>query len=58
MNNLMTKYGLSFKFESDILLSVYGTISKINNLYISSVLDVAIVYQPILGFNYGSGNYD
>lgn len=31
MNNMMTKYGASTKFGSDIPLSVYGVISKINS---------------------------
>lgn len=58
MNNLMTKYGVDSKFGSDIPLSVYGIISKINSLYVSSILGIAIGVQPIIGFNYGAGNYD
>jgi len=56
MNNMLTKLGTSTKFGADIPLSVYGIISKINSLYISSVLGIAIGAQPILGFNYGAGN--
>lgn len=58
MNNIMTIYGASSKFGSDIPLSVYGVISKLNSLYISSVLGIAIGSQPIIGFNYGAGNSD
>lgn len=58
MNNLMTKYGASTKFGSDIPLSVYGVISKLNSLYVSSILGIAIGAQPIIGFNYGAGNYN
>ena len=58
MNNLMTKYGVDSKFGSDIPLSVYGIISKVNSLYISSILGIALGVQPIIGFNYGAGNYD
>ncbi len=58
MNNLMTKYGVDSKFGSDIPLSVYGIISKVNSLYVSSILGIAIGVQPIIGFNYGAGNYD
>lgn len=58
MNNIMTKYGASTKFGSDIPLSVYGVISKLNTLYVSSVLGIAIGAQPIIGFNYGAGNFD
>ena len=55
MNNIMTKYGALSKYGSDIPLSVYGVISKINSLYISTVLGVSIGAQPIIGFNYGAG---
>ena len=56
MNNVMTKLGANSKFGSDIPLSVYGVISKINSLYISTVLGISIGSQPIIGFNYGAGN--
>ena len=57
MNNIMTKYGATSKFGSDIPLSVYGVISKINSLYISTILGISIGSQPIIGFNYGACNY-
>lgn len=57
MNNIMTKYGATSKFGSDIPLSVYGVISKINSLYIATILGISIGSQPIIGFNYGAGNY-
>ena len=56
MNNVMTKLGTNTKFGADIPLSVYGVISKINSLYISTVLGISIGAQPIIGFNYGAGN--
>lgn len=58
MNNIMTKYGANSEFGSDIPLSVYGVISKLNNLYVSSILGISIGAQPIIGFNYGAGNYE
>ena len=58
MNNLMTKYGALSKYGADIPLSVYGVLSKINSIYISSILGVAVGAQPIIGFNYGAHNYD
>lgn len=58
MNNVMTKYGASSKYGADIPLSVYGVVSKLNTLYISFVLGLAIGAQPILGFNYGASKYD
>ncbi len=56
MNNMLTRLGASTKYGADIPLSVYGIISKVNSLYISSVLGIAIGSQPIIGFNYGAGN--
>lgn len=58
MNNIMTKFGATSKFGADIPLSVYGVASKLNNLYVSAVLGIAIGAQPILGFNYGAGNFE
>lgn len=58
MNNLMTLYGASSEFGSDIPLSVYGIISKLNSLYVSCILGISIGAQPIIGFNYGAGKYD
>lgn len=56
MNNMLTSLGTSTKFGADIPLSVYGIISKVNSLYIASILGIAIGAQPIIGFNYGAGN--
>lgn len=56
MNNLMTKYGADSKFGADIPLSVYGIISKLNNLYVSSILGISIGAQPIIGYNFGARN--
>ncbi len=55
MNNVMTRFGAQSKFGADIPLSVYGVLSKINSLFISTVLGITIGAQPILGFNYGAG---
>ena len=57
MNNIMTKYGALSKFGSDIPLSAYGIVSKLNSLFVSSVLGISIGAQPIIGYNYGAGNY-
>ena len=57
MNNVMTKYGVNTDYGADIPLSVYGVISKLTGLYVSSVLGVAIGAQPIIGYNYGAGKY-
>lgn len=56
MNNVMKYFGGLSKFGSDIPLSAYGVISKVNSLFISTVLGITIGAQPIIGFNYGAGN--
>lgn len=56
MNNMMTKFGAVSKFGADIPLSVYGVMSKVNSIFISTVLGISIGAQPIVGFNYGAGN--
>lgn len=58
MNNVMTKFGVASKFGADVPLSVYGVVSKINNIYVSIILGLSIGAQPILGFNYGAGKYE
>lgn len=58
MNNILTKLGADSKFGSDIPLSAYGIISKVNSLFISTVIGISIGTQPIIGFNYGAGNND
>lgn len=56
MNNILTHYGKTTKFGEDIPLSAYGIMSKVNSLFISAVLGIAIGSQPIIGYNYGAGN--
>ena len=56
MNNIMTKLGANSKFGSDIPLSVYGILSKVNSLFISTIIGISVGAQPIIGFNYGAGN--
>ncbi len=58
MNNILTSLGAKSDFGADIPLSAYGVVSKISNLYISTVLGIAIGAQPIIGFNYGAGKND
>lgn len=58
MNNILTYYGAMSRYGSDIPLACVGVITKVNILYIGFVLGVAQGCQPIVGFNYGAGNYD
>ncbi len=54
MNNIMTKYGAVSKFGSDIPLSVYGIVSKLNMIYVAAVIGISVGSQPIIGFNFGA----
>lgn len=58
MNNLMTNYGAVSKFGSDIPLSVFGVVSKLNQVFISIIIGLACGAQPIIGYNYGAGKFD
>lgn len=56
MNNLMTKYGANSEFGSDIPLSAFGIVSKLNQIFISIIIGLSIGAQPIIGYNYGANN--
>ena len=57
-NQLLVKYGAQSKYGSDIPLSALGIVMKVNQIIISIIVGIGIGAQPILGFNYGSKNYD
>lgn len=57
MNNVLRYYGALSIYGSEIPLAAMGIISKINMIVISVVLGIAQSSQPIIGFNYGAGNY-
>ena len=57
-NQLMAKYGAVSKYGSDIPLSAFGIVMKVNQIINSIILGIAIGAQPILGFNYGAKKYE
>jgi len=57
-NNLLSKYGATSKFGSEIPITVLGIVMKINQILSSIVIGIAAGSQPIVGFNYGARNYD
>lgn len=57
LNNLVTIYGAASEFGADIPLAVLGIVTKVNNLATGIVLGIATGCQPILSYNYGSGQY-
>lgn len=57
-NNLLVKYGAVSKYGSDIALAALGITMKTSQLITSIAMGIATGVQPILGYNYGSGQYD
>lgn len=54
-NNVLTKYGAASKYGPDIPLAAMGITQKITQIVTSITLGIATGAQPIIGFNYGSG---
>ncbi len=57
MNKILTHYGALSAYGAAIPLACAGIISKVNQLYFSFVIGISQGLQPIVGFNYGAGNY-
>ena len=56
-NNLLGKYGELTKFGSEIPITVFGIVLKINQILNSIIIGIAVGSQPIIGYNYGAKNY-
>jgi Na+-driven multidrug efflux pump len=57
LNNTLTHYGAYSVYGSNIPLAASGVITKVNMIFMSIVIGLAQGGQPIIGFNYGAGNY-
>lgn len=57
LNNLVIQYGPASEYGADIPLAVVGIIVKISQLASGIVLGIATGIQPVLSYNYGSGQY-
>lgn len=57
LNNLIAKYGPTSEYGADIPLSAMGIVMKVSQLATAIVLGVATGTQPIIGYNYGKGQY-
>ena len=57
-NNLLVKYGDLSIYGGDITLAAFGITSKVSQLIMSVALGIATGVQPIIGYNYGSKQYD
>lgn len=57
MNNTLGHYGELSQYGRDIPLACVGIITKVNAIFSGIIFGVSQSTQPILGFNYGAGNY-
>jgi putative MATE family efflux protein len=56
-NNMIGIYGPLSKYGTDIPLSVVGIVMKVFGIAIAFIVGIAVGGQPIIGYNYGAGNY-
>ena len=57
MNNVLVAYGSVSKYGADIPLSVVGIVQKVFGIIIAITVGIAAGSQPIVGYNYGAGEY-
>lgn len=57
-NNLLGKYGALTKFGAEIPITVLGIVMKVNQILNSVIIGISTGSQPIVGYNYGAGQYD
>ncbi len=57
-NNLLVKYGARSVYGADIPMAALGITMKTSQLITSIAMGIATGVQPILGYNYGSRQYD
>lgn len=58
INNAMVIYGAQSIYGPDIPLAAFGITAKINSLVSSIIIGLGGGTQPILGYNYGSQQFD
>ncbi len=56
-NNALARYGAESIYGSDIPISAMGIVMKVNEILLGVVIGIAAGGQPILGYNYGAGNF-
>lgn len=56
-NNMLVYYGAQSVYGAEIPLSALGIVMKVNHIMVSMLMGIAIGAQPIIGFNYGAGNF-
>lgn len=58
MNNVLVKYGAMSRYGADIPMTVVGIVMKVFQIVIAFTVGVAAGSQPIVGYNYGAGQYE
>jgi putative MATE family efflux protein len=57
MNNVTKSYGALSEYGSDIPQTIMGIVMKMFAIAVSFIVGTAAGCQPIVGYNYGAGNY-
>lgn len=57
MNKTLKYYGSISEYGESIPIACVGIISKVNMIFMSFIIGISQGLQPIVGFNYGAGNY-
>jgi putative MATE family efflux protein len=58
LNSSLSRYGALSSYGGSEALAAAGVVTKINFLFYSTIIGCSIGGQPIMGFNFGAGNYD
>ena len=58
LNSSLSRYGALSSYGGSEALAAAGVVTKINFLFYSTIVGCSIGGQPIMGFNFGAGNYD
>ncbi len=55
LNHSLGRYGATSGYGAEIPLAVVGIAIKVNQIFFSVLMGIAIGSQPIIGFNFGAG---
>ena len=58
LNSSLSRYGALSPYGGSEALAAAGVVTKVNFLFYSTIIGCSIGGQPIMGFNFGAGNYD
>lgn len=58
LNNSLTYYGALSPYGKEIPLAACGIVIKTNAILLSIIIGISQGAQPIIGFNYGAGQYE